>query len=110
MEREGKVPYANLMFARAQQMARHDYLCYSNCDIVLFGDFLKAFEKARVWRKRFLLVSRRWDTDLNKPIDFARPDWADDLRQLAATRGFHQIPDFVALFLFSKVCIRNFPR
>src|SRR5690348_6512066 len=33
---ESKMPYVNLMFARAQEIARHDYLCYSNCDIVLF--------------------------------------------------------------------------
>jgi hypothetical protein len=104
-----KFPFANAMFTRAQQIARHDYLCYSNCDIVLFGDFLKAFEKARAWRKRFLLVSRRWDTDLKKPIDFTRPDWAEDLRQLAVTRGFYQIPDFVDFFLFSKGVYQEVP-
>ena len=43
-----KFPFANAMFTRAQQIARHDYICYSNCDIVLFGDFLKAFESARL--------------------------------------------------------------
>src|ERR1700687_4287861 len=60
----GRTPYAHFMFARAQQIARHDYLCYSNCDIILMSDFWKAFEKARSWRQRFLMVSRRWDIDV----------------------------------------------
>ena len=43
---ESKLPYAKAMFARAQQIARHEYLCYSNCDIILFRDFLGAFRKS----------------------------------------------------------------
>ena len=29
----------DFMFARAQQVARHDLLCYINCDILLLPDF-----------------------------------------------------------------------
>ncbi|PYT44097.1 MAG: glycosyl transferase family 2, partial [Acidobacteria bacterium] len=32
---ESGMKYLNYMFVRAQQIARHKYLCYSNCDIVL---------------------------------------------------------------------------
>ncbi len=110
MERHNrKTPYANAMFARAQEIARHDYLCYSNCDIVLFEDFLKAFEKARVWRKNFLLVSQRWDVDITEPIDFDRSGWAQNLRALASTRGFHQSPHFVDFFLFHKGLYDSMP-
>ena len=35
------------MFLRASQMARHEYLCYCNCDIILMDDFRRAFEKAQ---------------------------------------------------------------
>ncbi len=48
---ESGMKYVDYLFSRAQQIARHDYLCYSNCDMVLLDDFLKAFEKARAWRK-----------------------------------------------------------
>src|ERR1700751_3534182 len=44
------------MFRRASQIARHEYLCYCNCDIVLMEDFRRAFERARAWKKQFLLV------------------------------------------------------
>jgi hypothetical protein len=99
---ESGMKYLNYMFARAQQIARHDYLCYSNCDIVLMDDFWKAFEKVAAWRKRFLLVGRRWDTDVTQPIDFADPHWASNLRGLALSTGFHQSPGWIDFFAFSK--------
>src|SRR6266478_8679291 len=34
------------MFARAQEIARHDLLCYSNCDIILVQSFREAVVRA----------------------------------------------------------------
>jgi len=99
---QGKMPYVNFLFRRAQEIARHDYLCYSNCDIVLSNDFLNAFKKARAWRQRFLMISRRWDTDVTEPIDFSSASWALELRKLALTTGFQQDEHFMDLFLFTK--------
>ena len=99
---ESGMKYVDYIFKRAQEIARHDYLCYSNCDIILLDDFWKAFEKARGWRKRFLLVGRRWDTDVSGPIDFTRPSWAEDLRQFALTTGALQLPGFIDYFVFPK--------
>jgi hypothetical protein len=99
---ESKLPYANAMFARAQQTARHEYLCYSNCDIILFRDFLVAFEKALAWKKRFLMVGQRWDTDVTKLIDFSAADWAKKTHDVAITSGYLQSPDFLDFFVFPK--------
>jgi hypothetical protein len=99
---ESKYPYVNFMFARAQEIAKHEYLCYSNCDIILLSDFWQAFEKARAWRKRFLLIARRWDTDITEEINFNEPDWDRVLRSFVVTRGLKQIPDYVDFFLFPK--------
>src|SRR6202047_4451945 len=33
------------LFARAQELARHEVLCYSNCDIILLTDFCGALER-----------------------------------------------------------------
>jgi hypothetical protein len=98
----GKMPYINFMFARAQQVARHDYVCYCNCDIILFSDFLKAFQKARAWRKRFLLIGRRWDTDVPELIHFDQADWAGRLRDSALARGSQQDEYWIDFFLFPK--------
>ena len=35
-------PLVNYLFCRAQQIARHDWLCYSNCDIIYTSDFRRA--------------------------------------------------------------------
>jgi hypothetical protein len=104
-----KTPYANGMFAQAQQIARHEYLCYSNSDIMLFDDFLNAFEKARAWRKDFLLVSQRWDVDITEPIDFNVSECRKSLQHLAVSTGFHQIPGFVDFFLFRKAMYETMP-
>jgi hypothetical protein len=99
---ESRLPYANAMFARAQQIARHEYLCYSNCDIILLRDFLGAFEKALAWKKRFLMVGQRWDTDVTELIDFSATNWSKNVHQLASTTGHLQSPDFLDFFLFPK--------
>lgn len=99
---EGKLPYVNWMFERAQQIAWYPYLCYSNCDVVLLKDFCEAFEKALAWQKRFLMVAQRWDVDIKEPIDFSAPDWSSKLNQLAIASGKLQIPDFVDFFVFPK--------
>ena len=99
---ESGLKYLNYMFERAQGVARHDYLCYCNCDIVLGKDFSRAFTKVAGWRKEFLIVGRRWDTDGVEPINFDGEDWETDVRRRALTahqqQGFH----FVDFFVFSK--------
>jgi hypothetical protein len=99
---ESGTKYINYVFARAQQISRNQYFCFSNCDIILLSDFWRAFEKIRLWRDRFLLVARRWDTDITEPINFGRRDWDDRLRQFARAHGFRQKANWIDFFLFSK--------
>jgi hypothetical protein len=106
---ESGVKCLNYMFARAQEITLHNYLCFSNCDIVLMQDFWNAFEIARSWKKRFLLVGQRWDTDVADPIDFNRPDWGGDLRQFALSKGFQQDAHWIDFFLFSKGLYTDMP-
>ena len=61
--------YLNHMFERAQAIARHDYHCYSNCDIILLADFYQAFIRAVKWRRSFLMIGQRWDTDISLRIN-----------------------------------------
>jgi hypothetical protein len=107
---DGKIPYLNSMFARAQQLATHDYLCYSNCDIILLNDFLMAFQKAKSWRRRFLAVGRRWDTDITQAVDFTDKRWAGNLRRVALTQGTQMDDHWVDYFVFAKGMYANMPR
>lgn len=107
---ESGTKYLNYMFLRAQQISRHHFVCFSNCDIILFSDFRKAVEKAQKWwRKRFLLVGRRWDTDITEPIGFNRPDWEQNVRSLAKAHGFQQGPGWIDFFLFPKGLYLDMP-
>ena len=99
---ESGMKYLDYMFARAQLIARHKYLCYSNCDIVLMQDFWQAFERTFAWRQRFLLVGQRWDTDVAEPLDFKQAEWAESLQGFAKREGFHQHTDFADFFVFPK--------
>jgi hypothetical protein len=99
---ESGMKYLDFMFREAQQTARHSILCYSNCDIVLLPDFLNALEKAQVWRDKFLMVARRWDTDVMSPIEFERSNWANGTRQLALLTGKKQNPHFIDFFVFPR--------
>jgi hypothetical protein len=93
--------YLDYMFKEAQRLARHAVVCYSNCDIVLLPDFAEALVRALSWRDRFLLVARRWDTDVTSPIEFGG-GWARDLRRIALTHGRRQIPDLIDFFVFPR--------
>jgi hypothetical protein len=89
------------IFRRANEIGRHNYLCYSNCDIVLMEDFWRAFEKARAWRERFLLVSQRWDMNITAPIDFG-VGWGRRLRIATLEHGVRQNEYWIDFFLFRK--------
>jgi len=58
-----------------------------NCDIILLRDFFDAFERVRRQMPKFLMVGRRWDTDITEPVDFERAGWADEIRKLALKSG-----------------------
>ena len=53
------------IFRRAQELARHDFLCYCNCDIILLPEFCQALERVAGAHP-----GRRWDTDIIEAIDF----------------------------------------
>ena len=79
--------YLDYLFKRAREMSPHKFLCYSNCDIMLTPDFEQALEIVAKAHTEFLMVGRRWDTDITEPWDFTQPDWARRLRSLALLTG-----------------------
>lgn len=97
------------LFSRAQEIARHELLCYSNCDIVLTRDFLGALERLLMWRDTFLMVGRRWDTDLVEPIDFSAPDWENRVIERAKVEGIQRFYHNVDYFLFPRGFYRDMP-
>src|SRR5215472_4646768 len=73
MRNEFGTPLLHDLFQRAEEHASHDTLCYVNADILLLDDFLKAVVRVREWSSKYLMVGRRWDVDIRKPINFVAP-------------------------------------
>jgi hypothetical protein len=97
------------IFGPAQQLARHDTLCYINCDIVLGKDFVNAIHRVSTWNNRFLIVGRRWDLDIVAPIDFSDPAWEDKLREFVLREGVQRLYYNIDYFAFSKGIYSDIP-
>lgn len=78
-------PLISSYFKVAEDAARHPLMCYVNADIILFPDLIEAV--SRVNLDRFVMGGRRTDLDVVEPIDFTKPDWAENLREDAKTKG-----------------------
>ncbi len=94
-------PFLHSMFDCAQEIARHDLLCYVNCDMFLMSDFRDALERVSDWRRTFLMVGRRWNTNITEPWDFTDPNWERRLRALALQEGQEGDPWGIDYFAFS---------
>lgn len=100
----------NSMFGKAHDIARHDILCYVNCDIILTDDFLRAVECVRSRHPKFLMVGRRWDTPITSPLDFSDPGWAEKVRSFALSANVQREPWWIDYFVFSRGLYgRNLP-
>jgi hypothetical protein len=97
------------MFARAQAIARHEVLCYSNCDIIFLRDFGAALERVSAAHKEFLMVGQRWDTEITTPCDFENPDWQRQIRDLALQTNKQRTPDWIDYFIFSRGLFTELP-
>lgn len=90
------------MFAKAQDTARHELLCYINCDIILMEDFCAALECVKAKHERFLMVGRRWDMEIRKSCDFENKDWEARLRKQVLREGKRRTPDWIDYFAFPR--------
>ncbi len=90
------------LFARAQAIARHDMFCYINCDIIVMQDFWRAIERVRAVQREFLMVGRRWDTDVTELLPDDQHDWQTELRALAQRHGRKRTAEWIDYFAFSR--------
>ncbi len=94
--------YLSPIFDGAQDLARHNFLCYINCDIILLSDFRTAAGRVQSLGGKFLMAGRRWDTDVTAPVDFDAPDWETTLRHVALQANHQRPPQWIDYFAFSK--------
>jgi hypothetical protein len=89
-------------FDRAQEMARHEVVCYVNCDIILLPDFCRALEQVKGQFREFLMVGRRWDTDVVEPMDFGAADWRERIWRRAREASQQRPAQWIDYFAFRR--------
>lgn len=83
-------PLLDAMFEAAQRETSAPILACVNADIMLTGEIISAVETARRRCPRFLLITRRWNVDLERPWDFDTPGWDSALVDYARGRGIQE--------------------
>jgi hypothetical protein len=82
-------------------------VCYVNADIILMSDFTEAIR--RVGFDRFLICGRRWDFDLDAPLDFSSADWETELGETVRSKGKLHAATGVDYFAFSRGLFDSVP-
>ena len=95
-------PLVHDLFAQAEQHSRNNLLCYANADILLLSDFASAVDRIARLHCPLLMVGQRTDVNITERIDFARPDWEQDLRRQARALGKQRPPNAIDYFVFTK--------
>ena len=80
-------PLLDHVFGTVHKLAEHGLLCYVNTDIILMGDFMEGARMITRRMRRFLIVGRRWNVDISKPLSFEDPKWERKLRDFAVNHG-----------------------
>jgi hypothetical protein len=101
-------PRLSSMMAQVRAHSQSPLLGVINADILLMSDFLHAVRQAAALRKRFLLLSRRWDMDITTPLEFA-PGWEERLRAEVRAKGKLHKPAGSDFFVFPRECYLETP-
>jgi hypothetical protein len=96
------LPYMNAMFDRAHEISSHEKLCYANCDIILTFDFPEAVGCIYTPTSDFLMIGRRWDTEVTQPLDFLSPRWQQEIREIARKTNDQRDGWWIDYFLFGR--------
>lgn len=79
-------PLVNGLFGLAESHARHQVMCYVNCDIILMPDFPKAIRRVVRTGDVFFVTGRRWTSPVEEPLEFS-DGWDRRLRKHVRRHG-----------------------
>lgn len=101
-------PLVSSMMKLARDRSQTATLCIINSDVILLSDFSAAWQRLVDLKRRFVMVSRRWDLDVAAPIDFVN-GWEDRLRWAVREQGVLHRPAGSDFFLFPSACYGDLP-
>ena len=95
-------PLLSDVFGRAEGVARHDLLCYVNCDIVLGSEFLPAVRRVQRFCRRFLMVGECRNLEMRGALSFEQPGWEQGLKRQALEQGKSRGLSAIDYFVFPR--------
>jgi hypothetical protein len=101
-------PLVSSIFELARQNSTSPLMAYVNADILLTPDFIKAARQVLSQAERFLIVSQRWDLDLQQALDFS-PGWDTRLQEQVKGHGRLHPPGGSDFFIFPRTCFTKLP-
>ncbi len=101
-------PLVSSMIGLARELSRSPLLGIINADMIVMRDVVAAVRTMMHLRARFVLLSRRWDLQVDEPIQFGE-EWEECLRRAARERGVLHRPAGSDLFVFPRSCYSNLP-
>jgi len=105
---EQGTPLVSSIFALARENSQSPLLMYTNADMLFLPDLLSAAERVWAQAERFLIVGRRWDLDINQPLDFSS-GWARRLQEMIHRAGSLHQPAGSDYFIFPRGCFTDIP-
>lgn len=96
------IPLLDSLFAQAQAGASYDYMVYSNADVIMVDGLVEATRKlAETFPDGFLGICRRWDIQLDTPLDFLQ-DWRTAVKSRITNHGRLGSKCSSDIFVFKK--------
>ena len=105
---EAGVPLISSMFQLARENSNSDLLCIINADMILMPDFVEVACRSRMLRNKYVLLSQRWDYDIESPLEFVE-GWESQLRESVRKQDQLHRPAGSDFFLFPKSCYTDIP-
>lgn len=81
------IPFLNDMFAKVQEMASYELLCYVNADIILTARLVEAIDLLSEKIGRFAMFCHPWNLKMEDEPKFGSSNWQDQLLTSARSRG-----------------------
>lgn len=97
----------NRMFDITQKVSENQYVGFVSADIILMGDFLTALRS--IPQRRFLMVGRRTDLEVNELVDYSDPEWESVLRRSLSSHGKLHPPTAIDYFIFNRGLYGDMP-
>lgn len=101
-------PLISSIFKVAREKSTSPLLAYVNADILLTPDFVRVAQNVIGQFKEFLIVGRRWDLELTKPLSFSKR-WDDQLDMLVRNKARLHPAGGSDYFIYPRVCYPEIP-